>query len=266
MKINDLLASQSSYSKEEKKIILSSLLNCKINDLYLINKIDNKIIAKYKKLIKENIPVQYLLKKASFLNNNFFVNKNVLIPRFETEQLVIDTNELIFKYLKQPVSILDVGTGSGVIAISLKLLNKDYNIDATDISLKALRVATKNALNLNSNINFLRRDMLDDIEDKYDVLISNPPYLKEGDSYIEEKVLKYEPHLALFGDLKYYIEMLKNANKILNKKSIIAFEIGYDQKEDINKIVDKYFPKAKIINKKDLNGFDRYIYILNNCE
>lgn len=266
MKISDLLASQSNYSKEEKKIILSSLLNCKINDLYLIEKIDDKVIIKYLKLIKEDLPVQYLLKKAHFLDNDFFVNKDVLIPRFETEQLVIDTNELINKYLKKTVSILDVGTGSGVIAISLKLLNNDYNVDATDISLKALRVATKNALNLNASVNFLRRDMLNNIEDKYDVLISNPPYLKEAASHIEDKVLKYEPHLALFGDLKYYEAILKDGLEVLNKKSIIALEIGYDQKQDLNNMIKKYLPKAKIINKKDLNDFDRYIYILNNCE
>lgn len=266
MKINDLLNIKSNYDKTEKKIILSFLFNCKINDLYLIKEIDNKIIRKYQKLIKSNLPVQYLLKNANFLDNNFYVNKDVLIPRFETEQLVIDTNELINKYFKKTASIIDIGTGSGAIAISLKKLNENNNVTATDISTKALKVASKNAKILDTEIKFIKSDMLENINNKYDVLISNPPYLYEDATHIEEKVIKYEPHLALFGGLKYYEIILKEASRVLNKQSIIAFEIGYNQKEDINKLVNKYFPNSKIINRKDLNHFDRYIYIVNNFE
>ena len=266
MKVNDLLNIKSNYTKMEKKIILSFLFNCKINDLYLIEEVDNKIVKKYQKLIKSDLPLQYLLKEAVFLDNKFFVNKDVLIPRFETEQLVIDTNELINKYFKKPVKIIDVATGSGIIAISLKKLNNKNTIKATDISVFALKVAKKNAKKLDVDIKFIKSDMLDKITDKYDVLISNPPYLNENANHIEEKVLKYEPHLALFGGLKYYKIILKEASRVLNKQFIIAFEIGYNQKEDINKIVNKYLPNAKIINKKDLNDFDRYIYIINNFE
>ena len=230
MKIKDLLKIESNYDNNEKKIILSFLFNCKLNDLYLINEVDNTIIKKYQKMIKSDLPVQYLINNASFLNNDFFVNKDVLIPRFETEQLVIDTNELINQYFSKPINIIDIATGSGCIAISLKKLNNNNNLTATDISNKALKIAKKNAKKLKTDINFIKSDIHENINDKY------------------------------------YIIILKEASEILNKQSIIAFEIGYDQKEDINKIINKYFPKSKIVNKKDLNGFDRYIYIINNFE
>lgn len=266
MKINELLNIAANYTKEEKKIILSFLLNCKKNDLYLLDKIDNKIIKKYKKLIKSDLPVQYLLNQANFLGYDFYVNKDVLIPRCETEELVLFTNELITKYFKEKIDIIDIGTGSGIIAISLKKLNKNSNVTAVDISKKALKVAKKNSINLDTYINFVKSDMLKNVYGKYDVLISNPPYIDYDSKEISEKVLKYEPHLALFGGLKYYEEILKNAKKNLNERSILAFEIGYNQKEDINNLVKKYFRNSKVINKKDLNGYDRYIYILNNIE
>ncbi len=268
MKINDLLKLKSNYSNIERKIILSFLLNCNKLELTLIkDDIDFKIVRKYKKLIKSDLPVQYLLKNSFFLENDFYVNKDVLIPRFETEELVLKTNELLNKYFKDKINICDLGTGSGCIAISLKKLNNNFNIDAIDISKKALRVAKKNAKALNVNINFINSDMFSRITNKYDCIISNPPYIYENDcNHVSENVLKYEPHLALFGGLKYYEEILSKASEFLNNKNIIALEIGYNEKEDINKIVNKYFPKAIIINTKDLNNFDRYIYILNNIE
>lgn len=268
MKINELLDLTSNYSKHEKKIILSFLLNCSKTELIIKEEItDKKIINKYKKLIKKDIPVQYLLKSSYFFNNKFFVNKNVLIPRPETEILVDETNNLINKYFtNKEISICDIGTGSGVIAITMNILNKNAIVDAVDISNKALKVAKINNKKLNTKVNFIHGNMLNNLKKKYDVIISNPPYLEETASHIEEKVLKYEPHLALFGGLKYYEEILSNASKYLNKKSIIAFEIGYNQKKDINKIVNKYFKNSKIVNKKDLNGYDRYIFILNNIE
>ena len=266
MKINDLLKLESNYTLDEKKLILADILGCKKLDLILITEdIDKNIVKKYQKLIKSDIPVQYLLKKSVFLGNLFYVDKNVLIPRFETEYLVIETDKLIKKYLKKDLSIVDIGTGSGVIAISLKKLNSNSFVSAVDISKKALKVAKKNALLNQVSIDFIHGDMLKKLNKKYDVLISNPPYLYE-DEKIEDKVLKYEPHLALFGGLKYYEEMLKNAKDVLNERSIIAFEIGSKQENDVKKIIKKYYPDSKVIAKKDLNGLDKYIYILNNIK
>ena len=267
MKINELLDLKSNYSKNEKKIILSFLLNCSITDLIKFGALDNKkIIKKYKTLIKQEVPVQYLLKISNFYGYDFYINKNVLIPRPETEILVDETNKLIKKHFNnKKISICDVGTGSGVIGIILNLLNKNSVVDAIDISNKALKVAKKNNKLLKANVSFIHGNMLDKLTKKYDVIISNPPYLDEN-SKIDDKVLEYEPHLALFGGLKYYEEILSKASNYINKKNIIAFEIGDNQKKDIEKIIKKHFKKSKIINKKDLNGYDRYVFILNNIE
>ena len=264
MKINDLLKIDSNYTINEKQIIMQKLLNCDRSKLYEIEVInDKKIIKKYQKMIKSPLPISYLLKEAPFLSWMFYVNKDVLIPRFETEELVLKTDELLKKHFKKDVSICDIGCGSGVIGISLKLLNEESNITLTDISKKALKVAKKNSKIHNANVKFIHSDMLSKITSKYDILISNPPYLYEN-SDIEDDVLKYEPHIALYGGTKYYEEILKGAKNILNSKNIIAFEIGHDEKEEVIKLANKYFKDANIISMKDLNNFDRYIFILNN--
>lgn len=270
MKINDLLNEKSNYSMEDKKIILSSLLGCNKLQLYMIKEVPNKIVKKYKNLIKKEIPIQYLLGITNFYGNNFIVNKNVLIPRPETELLIEYTSEYINKYfINKNVNICDIGTGSGAIAITLKKLNDKYNITAVDISKKALQVAKKNSKINNADINFINGNMVDSLKEFYDVIISNPPYLAEGTTEIEDIVLNNEPHLALFGGkdgLKFYKEILENANKHLNTKNIIAFEIGYNQGKKVKELAQNVFPESKVLVKKDYNNYDRYVFIFNNCE
>ena len=209
-------------------------------------------------------PVQYIVGNVDFYGYNFIVNKNVLIPRFETEELVSKTINYIKKYLNKKVNILDIGTGSGCIAITLKK-EIDANITAVDISNEALEIARLNANKNNVNINFIQSDIFSNINDKYDVIISNPPYISY-DEPIMDIVKKNEPHLALYADnngLYFYQEILSKASKYLNKKSIIAFEIGYLQGKDISKIAKSYFPNSNITVEKDLQGKDRYIFIIN---
>lgn len=270
MKINDLLNENSNYSREDKKIILSFLLGCNKLELSMIKEVSNKIVNKYRKLIKKDVPIQYLLGITNFYGNDFIVNKNVLIPRPETELLVEETNKYIDKYfINKNVNICDIGTGSGAIAITLKKLNDKYNVTAVDISKKSLKVARTNAKKNKVNINFINGNMLDKLKDKYDIIISNPPYLSENTTDIEDIVLNNEPHLALFGGrdgLKFYKEILENANKNLNKKNLIAFEIGYNQGKKVEELAKDVFPKSKILIKKDYNNYDRYVFIFNNCE
>ncbi len=208
--------------------------------------------------LKQNIPVQYIIGDVNFYGYQIKVNENVLIPRFETELLV----EKIINYSKKSPKIIDLGTGSGAIAIALK---KQLNceVDAIDISEKALSLAKENAKLNNVNINFYKSDMLENVKGKYDIIVSNPPYIAYNEK-IDEKVFNNEPHLALFAKeegLYFYKKILEKAGKHLNKNGFIAFEIGCTQGLKIKEIAQKYFEKSKIIIEKDYPGKDRYIFI-----
>lgn len=175
----------------------------------------NKLKRGLKKLEK-GIPVQYIVGNVSFYGYKINVNKNVLIPRFETEELVENTLKLINKYYTGNIKVLDIGTGSGCISIALKKENDNLDITSTDISKKALKVAKKNAKENNVDIKFINTNLYDGINDKFDVVISNPPYISK-DEEIMDIVYKNEPHQALFADNKglyYYEEILKNIKNI----------------------------------------------------
>lgn len=270
MKINDLLIKED-ISLLTKKIILSDILNLTIPEISLnkekeITKKEYKIYQKKINKIKKNIPVQYALGHANFYGYEFLINKNVLIPRPETEILVDETINIINKNFKNP-NIIEVGTGSGIIPITIKK-NINSNITATDISKKALKVAKRNAKKNNAKIKFIHTNILKKIKGEFDILISNPPYISKNEK-IEDIVYNNEPHLALFAEdngLYFYKKILEQSKNILNKKNVIIFEIGKDQSEILTKIVKNYYPKAKIIIKKDSNNFDRILIISNNIE
>ena len=266
MKINDLLNIKSNYSNDEKKIILSFLLDLPKLDLFKLEEItDKKVINKYKKMVNNNLPLAYLLNEAYFFGNKFYVNKNVLIPRPETEVLVEEVYNLINKYFNDKVKICDLGTGSGVIGITLKKLNNSFDVTCIDISKKALKVAKKNSIYLNTDINFINSDMLKRVNDNFDVIISNPPYISY-DEQIMDIVKKNEPHLALYAKnngLYFYEEIIKNSSNYLNDKNIIAFEIGYLQANEIKKMAHKYYPNSNIIIEKDMQEKDRFVFIIN---
>ena len=218
------------------------------------------------KRLEKGEPVQYIVGDVDFYGNIIKVNKNVLIPRRETEELVEKTIELIKKiFPNQNISILDIGTGSGCIPITLKKYFPNNNITAIDISQEALKVAVDNSLSNNVNINFIQSNLFENVSGKYHCIISNPPYIKE-DEEIMDIVKNNEPHLALYAPnegLYFYEEILKEANKYLEDKFIIAFEIGQTQGQDIINIAGKYFPNSKIILEKDLQHLDRFIFVIN---
>lgn len=210
-------------------------------------------------------PVQYIVGDVDFYGNIIKVNKNVLIPRRETEELV----EKVLKRIQvfdSPV-IADIGTGSGAIAITLaKKLNT--LVYASDISLKALEVAKENVAINKANVTFFEGDMLKPyIENniKLDVIVSNPPYIKE-DEKIEDIVKNNEPHLALYAKnngLEFYDSILKNASYVLKDKYLIAFEIGLDQGKNIEALAKKYLSNSIVEIEKDLSGKDRFIFVYN---
>lgn len=231
---------------------------------YLEKYLDNDKLEEGKKLLSKGLPVQYIVGNVEFYGNIINVNNNVLIPRFETEELVDRTINYIREYFDKKVDIVDLGTGSGCIAITLKK-QLDCNVDAVDISKDALSVAISNAKLNNVSINFIEGNMLDNLTRKYDVIISNPPYISKNEE-IMDIVKNNEPELALYAPnegLYYYEEILKNCKNYLNKKSLIAFEIGYLQASKIKKIISKYLPNAKVKVEKDLSLKDRFIFIFN---
>jgi len=208
-------------------------------------------------------PVQYIVGNVDFYGYILNVNKNVLIPRFETEELVSRTIKYIKKYLNKKVNILDIGTGSGCIPIVLKD-KLDSNIDAVDISEEALSLAKINASRYNLDINFYRSDVFSSVNGKYDVIISNPPYIDKSEN-IMELVYNNEPHLALFAEnngLYFYEKIIKESSRYLNDKFIIAFEIGYLQGDKIANIAKEYYKDATILLEQDLSNKDRYIFII----
>lgn len=228
----------------------------KINIIkYLIFK--NKLrISKYK-------PLQYIVGNVNFYGYTYKVNKNVLIPRFETEELVEQTINLIKEKFNKNISIIDIGTGSGCIGITLKREIPNCDVTITDISKKALKVAKYNSKDL--NIKIIESDILNSINDKYDVIISNPPYISTNDE-IDEIVKNNEPKIALYSKnngLHFYEEILKNAKRILNKEYLIAFEIGCNQSKSVKEIANKYFNGSEVYIKRDLSGKDRMIFITN---
>lgn len=226
--------------------------------------------AKYKNLNKvvkklnKNYPVQYLIGNVNFYGYNISVNKHVLIPRFETETLVEKTIEYIKKLKLENGSLIDLGTGSGCISIVLKKELETLNITGLDISNKALKLARKNAKNNKADINFIKENIFKfKPVNKYDILISNPPYITEDDEISPN--IKYEPKKAIFTNegLKYYRHIMSTCSNYLNKKNLIAFEIGDKQGKDLKKLAKDFFPKAKIKLERDLSGRDRYLFIIN---
>ena len=215
------------------------------------------------KELESGIPVQYIVGNVDFYGYTFKVNKNTLIPRFETELLVEKTIKYINKYFNNEIKILDIGTGSGCIAITLNKLLDNSRVTAVDISKNALDVARENNKINNTDVNFIESDVFSNINDKYDVIISNPPYISY-DEDIMDVVYNNEPHMALYADdngLYFYDKILRECRKYLNDRFLIAFEIGYKQGNDILNIINKYFDNVNISLEKDYSGRDRFIFI-----
>ena len=222
---------------------------------------ENRYFDLINKNINEDTPLSHLVGFDYFYDRKFKVTRDVLSPRIETEELIYKVLEYIKKSKKDSFRILDLCTGSGIIAITLKkeIVEKYTEIVASDISEKALSIAIENANNNNANITFIKSDLFDNISGKFDLIISNPPYISYKDKItIKDSVLNYDPHLALFAEedgIYFYRKIIENAVHYLSKDGVIFFEIGYDQKE-------KIFELGKNNNfittvYKDINNRDR---------
>lgn len=258
-------------SSDHAKMLLSSYLD--VNPLELLTILDKEVDSDIEKLykssleaLKENKPIQYVIGNVNFYGLKFIVNRNVLIPRFETEELVGQVVEYTKDLNKDKIKILDLGCGSGAIGLTLKSILKDSEVTLTDISKDALEVAKLNANNLNLDVTFIESDWFSNVKlEQYDIIVSNPPYIRT-DEEIEEIVKNNEPSLALYGGvdgLDCYRKILANIKPYLNNKFLIAFEIGESQKEEIYDIVNKYLKDIEITCKKDLYGRNRMIFVRN---
>lgn len=261
-------------SSDHAKMLLSSYLD--VNPLELLTILDKEVDSDIEKLykssleaLKENKPIQYVIGNVNFYGLKFIVNKNVLIPRFETEELVEQVVEYTKDLNKDKIKILDLGCGSGAIGLTLKSILKDSEVTLTDISKEALEVAKLNANNLNLDVTFIESDWFSNVKlEKYDIIVSNPPYIRT-DEEIEEIVKNNEPSLALYGGadgLDCYRKILANIKPYLNNKFLIAFEIGESQEEEIYDIVNKYLKDVEITCKKDLYGRNRMIFVRNKID
>ena len=205
-------------SSDHAKMLLSSYLD--VNPLELLTILDKEVDSDIEKLykssleaLKENKPIQYVIGNVNFYGLKFIVNKNVLIPRFETEELVEQVVEYAKSLNKDKIKILDLGCGSGAIGLTLKSILKDSEVTLIDISKEALEVARLNANNLNLDVTFIESDWFSNVKlEKYDIIVSNPPYIRT-DEEIEEIVRDNEPSLALYGGvdgLDCYRKILAN--------------------------------------------------------
>ncbi|MDF2700577.1 MAG: protein-(glutamine-N5) methyltransferase, release factor-specific [Haloplasmataceae bacterium] len=273
LKYGEKLAAEHDKEDSSIKLLLMHFLN--LDGHHILMNMNNQVTSEEENCFKDgvhqyiddNIPVQHILGYEYFYGYKFIVGPDVLIPRFETEELVANVLGAYDDFFGSiEVDVVDIGTGSGAIAISLSLEEKNMKIDATDISEDALTVAKQNAKNLNAKVNFIAGDMLEPLKasgKKYDIIVSNPPYIP-NEEYVESLVKDHEPHVALFGGedgMKFYEIILSQAHEILKPKGMIAFEQGWNQKEHMEQLINKYYPRASFEIIKDINGKDRMTII-----
>lgn len=255
------------YKKEAKLIILETSKQT-IEEIIITSKVNNEeeILKKASLRAETKKPVQYILGCQDFMGDRYIVNENVLIPRDETEILVNCAYNLI-KDKNEKIDILDIGTGSGCISCALakKLINKNIEILAVDKSIEALEVAIENIskLDLIRKIIIRKSDLFSKIRDfeKFDLIISNPPYIPKSQKNNLQKELEFEPYDALFTDdeegVEFYQKIINQAPAYLKKGGYLAFEVGINQYKTVISMFEKDFQDIEII--KDLAGIERVI-------
>ena len=227
---------------------------------------EEKYFSLIEKHIEEDVPLSHLVGFEYFYDRKYKVTKDVLSPRMETEELIYKVIEYVKTTNKNNLKILDLCTGSGIIAITLKKELEQVSVDiiASDISEKAIEVAKENAQIHNADIRFIQSDIFNNIDDKFDIIVSNPPYIDRKDEVtMQDNVLKYDPHLALFAKeegMYFYRKIIEQANDYLDENGVIFFEIGYDQKDKIIKLADMNGYSGEVY--KDINGRDRMAFLV----
>ena len=249
------------YILDESPHLFSNNLSEQIS-----KEIEDKYFSLIEKHIKEDVPLSHLVGFEYFYDRKYKVTKDVLSPRLETEELMYKVIEYVKASNKNKFKILDLCTGSGIIAITLKKELDQVSVDviASDISKEAIEVAKENSQSHNATIKFIKSDIFNNIDNKFDIIVSNPPYIDRKDEVtMQDNVLKYDPHLALFAEeegMYFYRKIIEQANDYLNENGVIFFEIGYDQKDKIIKLADMNGFSAEVY--RDINGRDRMAFLV----
>lgn len=239
-------------------------LNCMSEQMSKEN--EEKYFSLIEKHIKKDVPLSHLVGFEYFYDRKFKVTKDVLSPRMETEELIYKVIEYVKTSNKNNLKILDLCTGSGIIAITLKKELDQITIDvvASDVSEEAIEVAKENAQYHDADVRFIQSDIFNNINDKFDIIVSNPPYIDRKDEVtMKENVLNYDPHLALFAEeegMYFYRKIIEQAKDYLKENGVMFFEIGYDQKDKIIKLSEENGYLAQVY--KDINNRDRMAFLV----
>ena len=252
---------------ESLSFVYRSLKNLSFTDFVFalqqeVTEEEKQFVEEIFKKLAAHIPAQYIIGHAEFFGMQLKVDERVLIPRPETEELV----ELILaENLKDNLKVLDIGTGSGAIALVLAKNRPDWSVTAADISQDALELATENANVQNLNLSFIKSDCFSEISAKYDIIVSNPPYIsREDQEEVGLNVLHSEPHLALFADedgLAIYRRIAEDSKDYLNDGGKIYLEIGYKQGQSVPALFMENLPEKRVRTLKDQFGQDRMVVI-----
>lgn len=279
-KIYEALHWASSFLKQNERdenageLLLKHLLQCSRSQLFasLHDELSEEIWRRFERAVKEHVkgvPVQYIIGHEEFYGRCFTVNEKVLIPRPETEELIYHTlNKMPNVFAEQKgVRLVDVGTGSGAIAVTMKLEMPDLQVTASDLIAQSLAVAKENAKSLKANLEFVEGDLLQPFikaNQKFDIVLSNPPYIPIRDAETMSNVVtEYEPHTALFAGedgLDLYRRFMEELPQVLNIPYLIGFEIGAGQGIEVSTLLQKALPEAEVSIEYDINGKDRMVF------
>lgn len=261
--------------EQAAQLLMLELANLEAHNLYMEydEEVPQDLLEAFEagiRRMEQGEPLGHVLGFEWFYGYRFKVNPDVLIPRPETEELVANILAAYDECFDgQDVDVIDVGTGSGAIAIALRKEEAHLQVTASDISEQAVAVARKNAADNAADVTFLIGDMLEPFIEagiRCDILVSNPPYIPVHEQ-MEHSVVDFEPHVALFGGedgLKFYREIFANAHRVIKEKAILAFEMGYDQGERLRALAKEHFPDARVEIIKDLSGKNRMLFVYHN--
>lgn len=261
--------------EQAAQLLMLELANLEAHNLYMEydEEVPQDLLEAFEagiRRMEQGEPLGHVLGFEWFYGYRFKVNPDVLIPRPETEELVANILAAYDECFDgQDVDVIDVGTGSGAIAIALRKEEAHLQVTASDISEQAVAVARKNAEDNAADVTFLTGDMLEPFIEagiRCDILVSNPPYIPVHEQ-MEHSVVDFEPHVALFGGedgLKFYREIFANAHRVIKEKAILAFEMGYDQGERLLALAKEHFPDARVEIIKDLSGKNRMLFVYHN--